>query len=328
MRPVSAEFSVSQNFGDFATEGVAADPNGTEVQQLVAMYGNYQPFGHAGQDIACPIGTPIYAIADGTVLYAGWGEDLPGDNTFAGWASRFFLYQNFPGIVTVIQYDPGWIGVIAHQSNNDAVKAGDRVTEGQQIGLSGNTKTRTSTVGPHVHSEALVNTSYVTGNGLIYGRTNPEPFYGSTTAEDDLMATPEDRQALIAELMTHPVKQPDGVVTNLESVISEYRSHVTATVEEIAAVAKQLSPEGRQALIAELLTHPVKQPDGVVTNLESVVSEYRSHVTGTIDAITKAIAAQDAPAIAQAIPADLAQAVVTALFTRFAAAAAVAAPTK
>ena len=68
MRPVDAQFMVSQEFGSDATAGVTADPNGSEVQQLVAAYGNYQPYGHAGQDIACPIGTPVHAIAAGTVL--------------------------------------------------------------------------------------------------------------------------------------------------------------------------------------------------------------------------------------------------------------------
>jgi murein DD-endopeptidase MepM/ murein hydrolase activator NlpD len=139
----------------------------------VQRYGNYQPFGHAGMDIACPEGTEVRAIAAGTVLWADWGTSLPGDETDAGYRRRWYLYKGFPGIVTLIQH-PDWISVYAHLSRAD-LNPGDRVTEGQRIGLSGGT----GGVDPHLHVEALVNMSYRTGGGLIYGRTDPAPYFGS-----------------------------------------------------------------------------------------------------------------------------------------------------
>jgi len=181
MRPVSAEFEVSQEFGGGATAGVVANPDpNSGMGYYVWLYGNYQPFGHAGMDIACPIGTPVYAPADGEVLYAGWCEDLPGNGSVRKW----LLYYNFGGIVTVIQHN-GWISVIAHQSTNDAVYAGMQVKEGQLIGKTGNTKTRTTYVAAHVHIEALVFNDYRTdvANGIIYGRVNPAPFFGGIAAQ-------------------------------------------------------------------------------------------------------------------------------------------------
>ena len=142
----------------------------------VRMYGDYQPFGHAGLDIACPVGTPVYAMASGRVLWADWGTNLPGDDSGAGWASRWYLYKGFPGIVTVIQH-PWGKGIYAHLSSNDAAPAGAVVKEGDLIGYSGDT----GGVAPHLHVEALINDSFVTQGNLIYGRTDPVPFFGTTT---------------------------------------------------------------------------------------------------------------------------------------------------
>lgn len=189
MRPISAEFPTSQNFRDGATAGVVANPDpDSGMGYYVWLYGDYQPYGHAGWDGACPIGTPIYAPADGTVLYAGWTEDLPGTGDIRKW----LMYYNFGGILTAIQHD-GWISFIAHQSDNNMVQPGMRVKEGQLIGKSGNTKTRTTTVAPHVHVEALVFMDYRTdvSKGIIYGRVDPTQFFG-TAAIAPQSTTPQE----------------------------------------------------------------------------------------------------------------------------------------
>ncbi|MFS0716874.1 M23 family metallopeptidase [Arthrobacter sp. 1P04PC] len=177
MRPVSAQFPINQAFASMRTAGVVGNVNASPdtVEYWVGRYGNYQPDGHAGCDFACPEGTPVYAMAAGTVLWADWGTKLPGDESWGpnGYFRRWALYKGFPGIVTVIQH-PGWIGVYAHLSDAP-LNPGDKVTEGQRIATSGST----GGVDPHLHVEALIDLSYPTGNGLIYGRTNPEPFFGS-----------------------------------------------------------------------------------------------------------------------------------------------------
>jgi murein DD-endopeptidase MepM/ murein hydrolase activator NlpD len=168
------------------TAGVAPDSDpASGVGYYVHLYGNYQPYGHAGCDIKCPEGTPVYAMAAGTVLWADWGTKLPGDESNAGYRQRWYLYKGFPGIVTVIQHQ-GWIGVYAHLSEA-RMNTGDEVLEGQQIGLSGGT----GGVAPHLHVEALVDLSFKTGGGLIYGRTSPEPFFGSAALAPQGTITPQ-----------------------------------------------------------------------------------------------------------------------------------------
>jgi len=182
MRPVSTEFPRSQAFGSYATAGVVGNPYGSEVQQLVALYGNYQPFGHAGEDIACPIGTPVHAMADGVVVWAGWADEMAGDESDWGYRQRFYVYKHFPGILTVIKHEGRTDGLLyslyGHLSSNDVAPAGTVVREGDLIGYSGNTMSRTTYVGAHLHVEALVDMSYRSSGGLIYGRTDPAKWYG------------------------------------------------------------------------------------------------------------------------------------------------------
>lgn len=94
------------------------------------------PFGtrwgrpHDGIDMAGPIGTPVYAAAAGTVLYAG---------------DRVKGYGN----MVVIQHEDGFLTVYAHNSAL-RVRTGDRVTQGQEIALLGDSGRSTA---PHLHFE-------------------------------------------------------------------------------------------------------------------------------------------------------------------------------
>lgn len=184
-RPVDAEWPISQLFAGLATRGVIGRPDGNQVEYLVWLYGDYQPYGHAGVDIACPVGTPIYAMNAGTVVFSGWGEDLPGNDTWgpAGYFRRWGMYKNFPGIVTVIKHrGANKFDIYGHQSNNDAAPVGLAVEEGQFIGLSGDTKTRTEKVGAHLHVVTVADpVNYSTDwPHRIYGCEDPTPYFGST----------------------------------------------------------------------------------------------------------------------------------------------------
>lgn len=221
----------NQPFGSLATAGVVGSYYGTEVQVLVAMYGNYQPYGHAGADYPTPVGTPVYAISAGTVLWAGWAEDLPNEGNVKKW----LLYPKFPGIVTVIQHSWG-ISLTAHMSEAP-LNVGDRVSEGQQIGLTGNTKARGEYVGAHVHIEALVDLSYRTGGGLIYGRTNPELFYGTIdysgtiTPQEETVALEESDRQKFKEFMDDyfiNVRRFEGN-RNIFDAVNQTRTDVLST---------------------------------------------------------------------------------------------------
>jgi len=91
---------------------------------------------HGAIDILVPVGTPVYAMADGEVIRA-----TATDSGDAGiWAA--IRHPQLGGAVTRYM----------HFSKN-LVKLGDRVRRGQQIGFSGNTG-RSS--GPHLHLDIKV----------------------------------------------------------------------------------------------------------------------------------------------------------------------------
>ncbi len=99
------------------------------------------PFGlgttfHAGQDIAAPTGTPIYAATAGTVAIV----ETPGES--GG-------YGNY----TCIDRGAGFATCYAHQSAV-FVHVGQVVTQRQEIGLVGSTGAST---GPHLHFEVRLN---------------------------------------------------------------------------------------------------------------------------------------------------------------------------
>ncbi len=91
---------------------------------------------HAGVDFGVPVGTPVYAAADGVVTGA--------TPTGCG------------GNMAVLQHDNGWVTRYFHLSHYaEGLHAGQRVTQGQTIGLSGTTGT--CTTGPHLHYELRIN---------------------------------------------------------------------------------------------------------------------------------------------------------------------------
>ena len=133
-KPIKASVAFTSGFG------VRSDP----FQARAAM--------HPGIDLAGPIGTPIYATADGTVLRAGW---------------------NAGGYGNLVEIDHGK-GISTRFGHMSAVlvSAGQHVTRGQQIGRMGSTGRST---GSHLHYEVRID-----------GRpVNPIPFMKST---DYLMA--------------------------------------------------------------------------------------------------------------------------------------------
>lgn len=93
------------------------------------------PFGsrwgrlHAGVDWACPVGTEVKASSDGTVIQAGW--------------------MNGYGNCVTISHADGMATRYGHMSEVK-VAVGQQVTQGDLVGLSGNTGRST---GPHLHFE-------------------------------------------------------------------------------------------------------------------------------------------------------------------------------
>ncbi|CAL9646486.1 hypothetical protein SUDANB176_06489 [Streptomyces sp. enrichment culture] len=91
---------------------------------------------HTGVDFSVPTGTSLKAVGAGTVVSAGW----------AG------AYGN----QVVIKLDDGYYAQYAHLSSL-SVSAGQTVSAGQQVGLSGSTGNST---GPHLHFEIRTSPDY------------------------------------------------------------------------------------------------------------------------------------------------------------------------
>jgi murein DD-endopeptidase MepM/ murein hydrolase activator NlpD len=130
---------------------------------------------HNGVDYASAVGTPVYAIARGRVMFAG--------------PSTIKLPSGQPG-------GGGYIIKLRHKVNGEwitsaymhlkkgslQVRKGDRVIEGQKIAESGNTGAST---GPHLHFEIQRGKYYIyTSNGTRY--TEPVSYIKTQRALDKL----------------------------------------------------------------------------------------------------------------------------------------------
>ena len=91
---------------------------------------------HTGSDFQAASGTSVRSIGPGTVVSAGWSGSY--------------------GNEVVIQHSDGMYSQYAHLSSLE-VSAGQTVTGGQQLGLSGSTGNST---GPHLHFEVRTGPSY------------------------------------------------------------------------------------------------------------------------------------------------------------------------
>lgn len=93
---------------------------------------------HNGIDIAVPEGTPVKAVADGSVVYAGFRSGY-------GWT-------------VLLEHAGGMITLHGHNSRN-MVSQGHTVKKGDTIALAGSTGRST---GPHVHFEVWQSGSNIT----------------------------------------------------------------------------------------------------------------------------------------------------------------------
>lgn len=103
---------------------------------------------HEGVDMAGPVGTPIYATADGVVTFAGW--------------------QNGYGRIIKVQHEFGIETRYPHL-NAIRVEVGQRVARGERIGDMGSSGRST---GPHLHYEVRVNGEAI--DPMIYIRAGQE----------------------------------------------------------------------------------------------------------------------------------------------------------
>jgi len=143
----------SQNFGDNAT-----------------IYGP-----HAGNDEACPVGTPIHAAGDGYIEWAGQFDDTYSDN--------LLWLLDMGGNIAVLNCGAEAPSFVYAHLSRFLVKRGDWVRKGQVIAYSGNTGY--ATTGAHLHVEA-VPPGYSLNSPML-GRVNPDRYL--TEWPEDIIPT-------------------------------------------------------------------------------------------------------------------------------------------
>lgn len=127
---------------------------------------------HAGLDFAAPIGTPIYAAADGVVVE---GRERYNVSGFGSW------------IWLDCQDSVGKDFIYGHVKHSGIlVRAGDSVRAGQQIGVVGNEGEST---GPHLHFEVWGYPGRLGG-----AHQDPAPYLAGATQPSEAVALPVGKQ--------------------------------------------------------------------------------------------------------------------------------------
>ncbi|MBN1221182.1 MAG: M23 family metallopeptidase [Anaerolineae bacterium] len=120
--------------------------------------GRGQYFWHRGIDIQNPHGTPIVAVSDGTVIFAG-----PDDPIAVG------PWPNFYGQAVIIEHDRQWhnqpVYTLYGHVSQMLVSVGQHVEAGQPIAKVGQLGVAT---GPHLHLEVRL------GDGTYEDTRNPD----------------------------------------------------------------------------------------------------------------------------------------------------------
>jgi len=126
------------------TQDCAATAGGWALPLPAGSYTLSSPYGprwnrfHYGQDLAAPAGTPIHAIAAGTVVSAGCTSprcDIPGS-------------LDMPGCGLTVKIDHGGVGSMSCHARDLTVHTGQKVAAGQVIGHVGSTG---HSSGNHLH---------------------------------------------------------------------------------------------------------------------------------------------------------------------------------
>lgn len=126
-------------------------PGTGEVRRPLPYFDNFgTPYaGHRGVDYMVAAGTPIYSVAEGTVVESS--ENGP------GWGVYVKIAHNIGGTSVTTLY--------AHMTyGTRAVSVGDHVAAGQMIGQVGATGRASGT---HLHLEVVVSGSYVNGESWL-----------------------------------------------------------------------------------------------------------------------------------------------------------------
>lgn len=232
--------------------------------------GGFNPAGgHTGKDFKVWTGTPVHAAGDGVVVQAQDSATLPADYRADGSGPNpYWINPDFAGGFIAIDHGDGEpASIYAHLSRWN-VLPGQRVTKGQVIGLSGASGGASS--GPHLHFEMLP-PNWDFNNGT-YGRVNPAIYCRGTAATITTQSTTAAKGFLMA--------LTDKQQTDFYNRIMRYIDAPVSTIpKKVWGITIRRGGKDISALqeLADAKTLIIKQQ-------------------ATIDALTAAVKAQQAPA--------------------------------
>jgi murein DD-endopeptidase MepM/ murein hydrolase activator NlpD len=117
------------------------------IRRFHPVHGKYKA--HTGIDYGAPKGTPIFATANGTVIFSGW--------------------QNGYGNLVILRHPNGYKTYYGH-CNTLIARKGDYIEQGQVLARVGETGIAT---GPHVHYEVRINNQPVDPNTVKAKKGKP-----------------------------------------------------------------------------------------------------------------------------------------------------------
>jgi len=131
--PISAGHSTKYRFIWPEPTSQISQPFGPSTFWFEPPFGRFPHF-HTGMDTVAPFGSPVYAADDGVVALVG---------------SSSQGYGNY----VILAHSGGWNTLYGHLATA-LVKVGDRMSQGQPVGLEGSTGNST---GAHLHFELRIN---------------------------------------------------------------------------------------------------------------------------------------------------------------------------
>lgn len=132
----------------------------------------HKPEFHKGIDLAIPMGTPVRTIADGRVVYAGWGTGY--------------------GKYVKVEHPGGFATIYSHLSSFE-VHVGETVKQGEVVALSGSTGWST---GPHLYFQFFVRGKPV--NPLQIAKYTPKGTHLPEDLRAEFLASTAPRNRLLA----------------------------------------------------------------------------------------------------------------------------------
>jgi hypothetical protein len=159
--------------------------------------------GHFAYDYVCPLGTPLFAVLDGSILDCNDGvpNDTPWDPDYPNEPSNWVLLgATWRGKPVSVYYQ--------HMSPGLNVHRGQRVEAGQQIGRSGDSG---NTTGPHLHIATMYG-HWAEATRYIYMQndgTNPYVIFPPDLLwkDDDDMALTDEAKDWLRDMVADTVRR-------------------------------------------------------------------------------------------------------------------------